>query len=632
LPPWWVTVPLVAVPLAFVFAFESVPAMRAAKRKGRLAQLKLPFVPEHFRLDPWSDSEQDFANFDRADGEHRHIAEWLRHTSHPFLYLTGESGCGKSSIINAYLPRELGAGFTFVIVRALADPLEDARRQLLEAGGVWERPGRLVDDPTEELIRKASAHLRDNDRHLILVLDQFEEVFILPNPLPAPVEGMLRLLTALAANPPAGLTILLVLRNEYLSQILGLGLPSLTLGDTLRDVPAFTLPAGQAFLEAGGVPADDALGLGTQASELDQIPGRAKPITLNMLGLVYQRDPAKGAKLSQRSGVRRSILVEYFKARIRAGDWRDVAPRLLRCMITPSGARQPPATPAELGVATHMTAQVARGGLLRLQQEGIVREIAASRWEVSHDFLASQLNLVLEQIERTIWQQLKPWVRPVAALLWCIGIISSVLIIAELKLERLKSAFYQSKGELIADDSRQIFMTGPEVTPDAIRYLQHLDPPPESVIINNVMHCPAEAVIELGKVPSIRELHLAIGVEINDAALESLAKLPHLSTLSLFFPESHKFVQDHLAEFPSLETLHLTGKNIDNSLIESLTQLRSLRRLLLRVTLIDDAGLAKLHRMRPDLEIVSDNRHFLQGPRTKDNQPKVIKPEGKKLE
>jgi predicted GTPase len=83
------------------------------------------------------DTEADRAQFDRADQAHKKVLDWIKQTSGLPLYLTGDSGSGKSSLLNTFvLPGLRGAGWTVVEARAWQDPEAALRDALVALPGI----------------------------------------------------------------------------------------------------------------------------------------------------------------------------------------------------------------------------------------------------------------------------------------------------------------------------------------------------------------------------------------------------------------------------------------------------------------------------------------------------------------
>ena len=100
---------------------------------------------------------------------------WLKRADATPLYLTGDSGSGKSSVLNAYaLPELREAGWTVVEARAWQDP-ENALTEAvgkLTAARKWKLAKRRPYASAWRFSARA-------DEKLLLVLDQFEEFVLL---------------------------------------------------------------------------------------------------------------------------------------------------------------------------------------------------------------------------------------------------------------------------------------------------------------------------------------------------------------------------------------------------------------------------------------------------------------------
>ena len=78
--------------------------------------------PGYFRVGPTTTSNKDRRAFHRSDGEHERVRDWLLRQPGAPLYLTGDSGTGKSSLLQAFVvPALRDAGWTG-IVRYTGDP------------------------------------------------------------------------------------------------------------------------------------------------------------------------------------------------------------------------------------------------------------------------------------------------------------------------------------------------------------------------------------------------------------------------------------------------------------------------------------------------------------------------------
>ncbi len=168
-------------------------------------------------------------------------------------------------------------------------------------------------------------HERHPGQRLLIVFDhQFEELITLHHLASERVKQVRDFLHELVASPPGGVTVLLTLRSDYEDQLEQLGLPAQMQNRNWRKVGCFTLGQAEQFLTADGA----GLRLGKEllravlqeASEVDETPGRTKPVVINMLGLMRQRlhgvDPA-----TQDRG---TLLPSFIRTSIEGADVRDV--------------------------------------------------------------------------------------------------------------------------------------------------------------------------------------------------------------------------------------------------------------------------------------------------------------------
>ena len=102
---------------------------------------------------------------------------WDRIRRKSFFVLEGESGCGKSSLLNVHLlPRALQE-FCVVPCRCGEDPFGKLRGALLGEG--YERGRRYGKPALKEAIESATQRSGDApSRALLVCIDQFEELFV----------------------------------------------------------------------------------------------------------------------------------------------------------------------------------------------------------------------------------------------------------------------------------------------------------------------------------------------------------------------------------------------------------------------------------------------------------------------
>ena len=122
----------------------------------------------------------------------------------------------------------------------------------------------------------------------------------------AQLEAFLR---DLIERPIPNVTTLLVLRSDYLGALDQLDLPLLRQRDNWREIAPFTQAAAAAFLDGSGLELGPELRaeILKEAGEIEENPGRIRPITLNMFGLVQINSRAACRKALRRAGCSQGI-------------------------------------------------------------------------------------------------------------------------------------------------------------------------------------------------------------------------------------------------------------------------------------------------------------------------------------
>jgi hypothetical protein len=95
-----------------------------SRRRVQAMAVKTDAVQDgYFRIGPYLDTAGDRVKFDRADKAHEKVLDWVSRSEAMPLYLTGDSGSGKSSVLNAFvLPALRDTGWTVIEARVWQDP------------------------------------------------------------------------------------------------------------------------------------------------------------------------------------------------------------------------------------------------------------------------------------------------------------------------------------------------------------------------------------------------------------------------------------------------------------------------------------------------------------------------------
>jgi hypothetical protein len=328
-PPWLHRTLLLGLP-GLIIATQ-LPNEWWAERNRRLAGLlaiKPSAVPDdYFRIGPYLDTDKDRHGFTRADEAHEKVLACLRQSSSVPLYLTGDSGSGKSSLLNTFvLPALRNDGWTVIPVRAS----QDAEAALTAA---LTPPRRTRAGTMRELIEAA---VRRYDDRLLLVLDQFEEFIILS--APQKQQAVAATLANLAERPIKGLRILLVVRSDYQTALEEIGLPLLLQGQNFIQIGRFREEAARAFLKGSKLSLqDEALNrLLKSAAELDDTPGMVRPITLNVIGYVLLH---RGGTVAPSLDAGR-LVHNYIAQTVENPAIRAWAPPVLEELLTEQGTKR----------------------------------------------------------------------------------------------------------------------------------------------------------------------------------------------------------------------------------------------------------------------------------------------------
>ena len=381
---------LLGIMPVLILIFLVVPTARRALRERSLHKLtpsaSTPMAGV-FRLSPYE--AEDRARYSRPDGADARALRWIEGTERSILYLSGASGTGKSSLVQASLgPSLTDNGWRVLFVRGMGEPLTSLTATLRDTPSLYADPP-PTDAAAGTLLRLAAEEIaRTGSKPLLIILDQFEEYLILDGGEEKPAYAAF--LADLVANPIPHVRLLHVFREDYRSLLFKENLPRYVPGDTGFELSPFTRREAEAFLRTGTAELDDA-GYDRLFAGLDRIEetrGIYRPITLNMVGYVLDRE---GTTLATDPG---RLIERYLKNCVTEGASKDFAKPVLEAMITREGTKDAQSETA-LTEKTGIEYWQVQSTLADLQQDGLVRPLPGQIWEISHDFLARQLGQLL---------------------------------------------------------------------------------------------------------------------------------------------------------------------------------------------------------------------------------------------
>jgi hypothetical protein len=542
--------------LTVIFAKVVMPSIEARRRRQIIAIPEEQFKsPTTFRLRPYD--EADHAGFDRPDRAHHEAVRWLQTAAEPFLYFTGVSGSGKSSLLHAWIVPELAAAnppIRTIVVRSYADPIAQLTGALTKPGAIWDKRPRSADS-LRELLERAVERVRP--ARLLIAIDQFEECLILQDvAVRTRLTGLFR---EFREKPIQGLTFLLTLRDDYFDfdQLRALGLPEVRSDDNWFKLNALSRgDAREVFDRQLKIDAQLREKVLDEASEVDDLPGLVRPITLNMLGLVLQR--FRGGALKDTAPGR--LIQDYLRGAMAKPGIDQIAPRLLAKMITDKGTKCPADEPS-LASATGSPQGFVRKALYLLAEDGVVRELEPERkvWEISHDFVARQLGQIIPRLRPSGWRRVQVALAPVALASWLILLTALVVSGPELMAryargvlsdEGVRTPWIQELGGYAVDFS---FAHRDGVFDRTNQWLRWLHPIKSVSISNDGNLTDLSPLLRVTKSDEITEL--TISGNANLKVIHLLPRLRNLAQLNISDNDSLMEVEDlsTLSKLVSLE-------------------------------------------------------------------------------
>ena len=323
-----------------------------------------------------------------------------------------------------------------------------------EPGYIWDRPP--VTDDAFDLLQRASAKTAKSESRLLLVFDQFEELFILKD-----TDAQFKfacLLKKIAESDLKNVLMLVVMRQEYESLVVDLDLPRLKQAENWFVVGAFTHRAAYQFVQNSGLrlDAEQVERMLAGAARIDDTGGLFRPITLNMLGLVFSQF---GNQLPPGFDADR-VIQNYLRVCITEPLIRNDAPLILKEMITDAGTKRP-CTEVELSNSSSRPLANVRHCLLVLGKSGLVRPLGQEQavWEISHDFIARVLGQMLGRMRPSKRDGVLIYGGPAFAALWALTIIFGIAFLPAWRyhkaIQELNDVGFRL--ERVPDDGSRLF-------------------------------------------------------------------------------------------------------------------------------------------------------------------------------
>ncbi|MCD6217293.1 TIR domain-containing protein [bacterium] len=421
----WIPLLIVLVPVLIIIP-DAIGHINRYRRKKKIEEVGISGRirdPEYFRTYPY-ETIPDYMKEFRADKAHEKAFKWIARSTEPLLFFSGQSGTGKTSILQAYvspmLQKQDPAVMT-ITIRSFDNPLKDLRNELLRLS--------IVDTFTAQkdldiraLLAKAVSNAAPG--RLLIIFDQFEELLILQDRSPDRLEEMNDLLSSLCDDPIPGLTFLLSFRSDYLPLLENFDLPNLTIRKNWFEVGAFTESAAREFLKGSNIMfSDSALrDLFEQIAAFEGTKGLVRPIILNMVGMIVQKSGETQSDARQKKT--ENLMAEYLRYNLYRREMKDHAPDILEQMVTALGTTVP-RTIGHLMLSTGIPKNEIKGTLNLLANAGLVRQIDQKDdvWEVAHDFIAQNLLMVLRGTRKSLKDIVSPWLAPASLCLWGIVIL-----------------------------------------------------------------------------------------------------------------------------------------------------------------------------------------------------------------
>jgi serine/threonine protein kinase len=376
---------------ALGFLLYKVPRLQVSKRV-----LSLPQGAAFRGLLPFQEADRD--RFYGRDIDISAVLEKVMHREFRFGVLYGDSGCGKTSLIQAgILPRLREEGYVAVYCRSYKDPVaalvENSRRQnLMEV-----RPGESPSDYLRHLSQTLTAEI-------VIVFDQFEEFFTNFRSR-ADREPLVSFLAHLVNDESFPVKVLLSMRSDFLylinsefggkieNPLLTSKLYHLQNLDRERAEEIIKRSTGQANL-----PFERSLC--SQVARDLAVNDMVLPSELQVVGEQLQSKHILTLPEYRAAGGKESLVHSYLEDVIQASGDQETARLLLRSLISDQNTRLT-LTLEDLCRRTQRGRNIVEPVLSTFVHSRLIREIQEDepwRYELMHEYLIERVHRVTGRV------------------------------------------------------------------------------------------------------------------------------------------------------------------------------------------------------------------------------------------
>lgn len=578
----WVIYFTLLIVIISLYFFSLKPVLQ--KRKELNLRPKGNPDTQYFTTSPRTEDSYNFFQ----SGYDKYL-KWLINNKTPLLYLTGPSGSGKTSLINAYLTPQLehvsGSSIKVYTLRSHHDPLQELYTLFT---GKENQNFQIEAATVFALINKERQRFFKSEKTLI-VFDQFEEFFLLRNEPDIPLseskandekENLKKFFHLFIAKPPTDIYILLSYRDDFQQHVDEFELPSRIENVNFKQTRLLTLHESATFLKncpGLKIPKEQLNRIIWEATSIDS-PLAIRPIVLNLLGIILQNMISQ-KDLPKKEG---NLIRQYINDCL-GKELKQERTTVLKEMLTDFNTAKP-RTINELIKKSDLTITQLDNQMLSLQRHGIVRCLDSyevlqgqRKWQISHDFVASQLEKVIHQRNVSLWSRLKKWISPV---LMFVVIIISVMYYGNLGDWKTRQSIKRlNRSEFVWNEQTRTLTSSNPVLNDSL--LQILLPDiiklkPDSLVIICNEFDSTKQISDLkgvNKVKTLWKLVLENNSKIKN--LDDLKYLPQLNKLALYrFSKLENL--DGIKDLHNLKYIVLSGCPRVKS-IEGLSMLDSIK-------------------------------------------------------